>query len=104
MTLTKNATVMMTNVKVEITTNDAFRVIANELGYVEGDGDYGYCILEANDKRNPCKTRGIFRWTDISYHGSPQLEYKLYESDPEKIQRFQVALKIKELMQGAGVL
>lgn len=104
MIITTDANVTLTNVKVDITISDAVKVINESLGYMESGEYRGYAVLEADDRRNPDKKKGIFRWDDISQHGSPCLEWEAVTFDPDATRKFEIAATIQKLLKEAAAL
>lgn len=83
-------------------TKELIKIIIAKLGYYEDERDSGMCVLESEDIYNRTGKRGMFRWIDISRHGSPRLHYELISNDEEKIQKYLLGEQLANLLrQGA---
>lgn len=76
-------------VNVDISFEEAFNVVVKGLGF-----ESERTVLEADDARNETGKRGLFWFRDISYHGSPQLEYHLITHDEKEIENFLLGEKL----------
>lgn len=85
--------IMKQTVVVDITPTETLSALREMFGINVEDIE----LLRVNNPNNTAGVEALFICKDISYHGSPCYEYRLFSSDEAKVKAFELIKEIEKL-------